>query len=167
MPVGLLVTGFIEKDFALRKKSYEIFGSIVIELLVSEAMKVSIDRQRPVEKYPGEVFPYRAVYGRSLPSGHTSLAFATAASLSLQFNKWYVTVPSYLWATSVAYSRIYLGVHYPSDVIAGAAVGIASAYLTHWLNHKLFQKKKTTALIPCINTIEFSYYAYPDIQNKY
>ena len=83
------------------------------------------------------------MHGRSFPSGHTSLAFSTAASLSIQFNKWYVTLPAYLWAGSVAYSRMYLGVHYPTDVLGGAAVGIGSAYLAHWLNQKFFKNKKT------------------------
>jgi membrane-associated phospholipid phosphatase len=141
VPVSLLVTGLIENNKDFKRKSYEIFSAIVIELAVSEAMKISIDRQRPAEKYPGEVFPYKNIYGRSFPSGHTSLAFATAASLSIQFKKWYVVVPAYLWAGSVGYSRIYLGVHYPSDVLGGAIVGIGSAYLSHWLNKQLFKRE--------------------------
>ena len=142
VPVGVLVTGFITKDRKFTRESYEIFGAIVIELAVSEAMKISFNRQRPGEKYPNDIFPYRDTKGRSFPSGHTSLAFASAASLSIQYKKWYITLPAYLWAGSVGYSRIYLGVHYPSDVLAGAAVGMGSAYLTHWLNKKLFPVKK-------------------------
>jgi undecaprenyl-diphosphatase len=105
-------------------------------------MKSGFKRQRPAETYPGIIIPYKIVYGRSFPSGHTSLVFASAASLSIQFKKWYVTVPAYLWAASVGYSRMYLGVHYPSDVITGAAVGIGSAYASQWLNKKLFPPKK-------------------------
>jgi membrane-associated phospholipid phosphatase len=143
VPLSLLAAGIIENDGHLKKESYEIFGSIAIEILLSEAMKISINRQRPAQKYPLEIFPYRKnINGQSFPSGHTSLAFASAASLSIQYKKWYVTVPAYLWATSVAYSRVYLGVHYPSDVLAGAAVGIGSAYLSHWLGKKIFAVKK-------------------------
>ncbi len=83
VPVSLLVTGLIENDKDLKIKSYEIFGAIFIELAVSEALKIGIDRQRPAEKYPGEVFPYMDISGKSFPSGHASLAFATAASLSI------------------------------------------------------------------------------------
>jgi len=142
IPISLLATGLLTQDLPLQRKSLEVFGSLVIELAISEAMKVSFNRLRPAEKYPGEIFPYHAIHGQSFPSGHASLAFSAAASLSIQCRKWYVTVPAYIWAASVGYSRIYLGVHYPSDVLGGAAVGIGSAYLTHWLNKKLFAAKK-------------------------
>jgi membrane-associated phospholipid phosphatase len=138
VPLSLLVTGFIKHDTCLKRRSYEILGSIALEIALSEAMKTAIDRQRPGEKHPDVIFPYKNLKGKSFPSGHTSLAFATAASLSIQYRKWYVTVPAYLWASSVGYSRIYLGVHYASDVLGGAAVGIGSAYLAHWLNQRLF-----------------------------
>ncbi|HMF69922.1 MAG TPA: phosphatase PAP2 family protein [Flavitalea sp.] len=140
-PVGLLLAGVIRKDSSLKFKSYEMFGAAITELTVSALMKIAINRPRPDEKYPADIYPYRDATGKSMPSGHTSLAFATAASLSLQFKKWYVVIPSYLWAASVGYSRMYLGVHYPSDIAAGAAVGVGSAYLANWLNRRFFQKK--------------------------
>ena len=143
IPVGLLTAGFIKNDPTLKRESYEIFGAIAIELILSESLKRIINRERPAERYPTDFFPYRDVHGKSFPSGHTSMAFATAASLSIQLRKWYVVVPAYLWAGSVGYSRIYLGVHYPSDVLGGAITGIGSAYLAHWLNQKLFRNKKT------------------------
>ena len=71
--------------------------------------------------------------GESFPSGHTSSAFCTATELALRYHTWYVIVPSYLFATSVAWARMYQGVHYPSDVLAGAVVGAGSA----WLGWKL------------------------------
>lgn len=141
IPVSIFVAGIISRNQELKKKSLEIFGALILELAVSEAMKVSFNRLRPGEKYPTEIFPYHRLHGKSFPSGHASLAFAAAASLSLQCKKWYVTLPAYAWAASVGYSRVYLGEHYPSDILAGAAVGIGSAYLAHWLNIKLFQKK--------------------------
>ena len=142
IPVTLLATGIITQNPQLRRKSLEVFGAIIVELAISETMKVSFNRLRPGEKYPGEIFPYRVIHGKSFPSGHSSLAFSAAASLSIQYKKWYVTVPAYIWAASVGYSRVYLGEHYPSDVLGGAAVGIGSAYLAHWLNKQLFQSKR-------------------------
>ena len=141
IPLSLLAAGFIENDPALKRRSYTILGGIAIELIVSETLKTIVDRERPAEKYPGDIFPYKDIHGRSFPSGHTSLAFAAAAGLSIQYRKWWVVAPAYLWAGSVGYSRIYLGVHYPSDVLAGAAIGIGSAYLAHWLRQKLFRQK--------------------------
>jgi membrane-associated phospholipid phosphatase len=141
IPITAFIIGAVRHDPHLKETAYETFGSVAVELIISEAVKMGLNRQRPAEKYPTEIFPYRDVHGRSFPSGHTSLAFATAASLSLQCREWWVVVPAYAWATSVGYSRMYLGVHYPSDILGGAAAGIGSAYLSHWLNHKLFDKK--------------------------
>jgi undecaprenyl-diphosphatase len=69
--------------------------------------------------------------------------------MSIQYKKWYVVVPAFAWAGSVGYSRLYLGEHYPTDVFAGAAIGIGSAYLSEWLNKKLFpQTPKGTTKTP-------------------
>jgi membrane-associated phospholipid phosphatase len=143
IPVSLLAAGLIEKDPGLKRKSYEIFGAITIDLIITEVLKYSINRPRPGDKYPTEIFPYKeGVHNRSFPSGHTSLAFSTATSLFIQYKKWYIVVPAFLWAGSVGYSRIYLGVHYFSDVMAGAALGVGSAYLSHWVFKKVFTKKQ-------------------------
>lgn len=77
-----------------------------------------------------------------MPSGHTSTAFATATSLSLAYPKWYVVAPSFVWAGAIGYSRMHLGVHYPSDVLAGAIVGSGSAYLTYKANQWINKKRK-------------------------
>ena len=69
------------------------------------------------------------------------MAFATATSLSLTYPKWYIIVPAYSWAGAVGYSRMHLGVHYPSDVFIGALVGAGSAWLTHAMNKKLLKVK--------------------------
>lgn len=61
------------------------------------------------------------------PSGHTSRAFALATAIS--FEKPLLMVPAYILATTVGFSRIYLGVHYPSDVIAGAMLGVTVSLL--------------------------------------
>jgi membrane-associated phospholipid phosphatase len=61
--------------------------------------------------------------------------------LSIAFPKWYVIAPSFLWASGVGYSRMHLGVHYPSDVLVGALVGSGTAFLTHFLNKKILAKR--------------------------
>lgn len=143
IPAGMLAAGFLTKDSSLKARSLEVLGSVVLTAIATEGLKIMINRDRPYQKYPLEIFPYKgSEKGKSFPSAHTSLSFATATSLALVYKKWYVTVPAFVWATGVGYSRLYLGEHYPSDVIAGAAVGIAGAYASHWLNKKLFQKKK-------------------------
>ncbi|MBK9660137.1 MAG: phosphatase PAP2 family protein [Chitinophagaceae bacterium] len=98
---------------------------------------------RPHEYEPTLIALKNAKNG-SFPSGHTAEAFATATSLTLMTHKWYVAVPAYTWATLVGQSRLYLGVHYPSDVIGGAITGIGSAWLSYKLNKWMHHSKKKT-----------------------
>jgi membrane-associated phospholipid phosphatase len=60
----------------------------------------------------------------------------------MAYPKWYVVVPSFVWASSVGYSRMHLGVHYPSDVLVGALVGSGSAVLMNKANEWLNKKRK-------------------------
>lgn len=69
--------------------------------------------------------------GFALPSGHATLAFALATSVSLTHPEWYVALPVYTWATSVSAARVWHGVHYPTDVLAGAATGTLVAWVVH------------------------------------
>jgi undecaprenyl-diphosphatase len=141
-PVSMFAVGFFTKDKKLQQQSYKVVGSLLINTAITQAMKYSINRQRPYDAYPTIINPYTIEKDASFPSGHTSTAFALATSMSIQYKKWYVVVPAFAWAGSVGYSRMYLGEHYPTDVLAGAAIGIGSAYLSEWLNKKLFKKSK-------------------------
>ena len=126
-----------------KEKSPRLITNHLIVLALTEGMKYAIDRQRPYEKYPNLINAYEtSEKGKSFPSGHTALAFNTATIVSMRYHKWYLTVPAYMWATSVGYSRLYLGEHYPSDVFVAAAVGVGSAYLSEWLNKKILPKKR-------------------------
>lgn len=71
------------------------------------------------------------------PSGHAALSFAVATSLALSYSQWEVAVPAITWALLVSTSRVWLGVHYPSDVAAGAILGVASAYSVHLLQDEI------------------------------
>jgi membrane-associated phospholipid phosphatase len=139
--VGTLVTGFIKKDSRLKRNGYETLISIGVSTLISEGLKSAFRRTRPADAYPNDVFVSRPAHGRSFPSGHTTLAFATATSVALQYKKWYIVVPSYLWAASIGYSRMYLGKHYPSDVLAGTIIGIGSGFFSHWVTKKIFKRQ--------------------------
>ena len=146
-PVGLLTAGIIRHDKQLQKEALYVAGGFIVSSIVTQGMKRIIQRDRPFVTYPFIV--KRDVGGSySFPSGHTSAAFCTATSLSLLFPKWYVIVPSYLYAATVGYSRMYQGVHYPSDVLAGAVVGAGSAWLSYkvekWQNKKNQPNQKTT-----------------------
>jgi membrane-associated phospholipid phosphatase len=144
-PIIIFSVGAIQKDSSLKRKGLYIGESILLATFITTALKYGVNRTRPFVTYP---YLEKETSGGSpsFPSGHTSDAFATATSLSIAFPKWYVIAPSFLWASAVGYSRMDLGVHYPSDVLAGAVVGAGSAYLCYKVNKWLFKKRKNQML---------------------
>jgi len=142
VPVALGIAAIIEKDEDLLKSALCVGVSMGISVVTTYTVKHAVGRPRPFITYPQYITAYEDIHSNSFPSGHTSYAFATATALSLQYPKWYVIAPGYLWASSVGYSRMNLGVHYPSDVVAGALVGIGSAYLSYKINNWLYEKPK-------------------------
>ena len=138
-PILIFGTGLIEKDQELKQKGLMIGESFLVTTIFATTLKHAVNRARPFETYP-DIQKLAAGGSSSFPSGHTSDAFSTATSLSLAFPKWYVIAPSYTYATLVGYSRMHLGVHYPSDVLAGAIIGAGSAFLCYkaqkWINHR-------------------------------
>lgn len=138
LPAGMFIASKINKNKAAEKKSIELAGSVVIAAASAQVFKLVVNRQRPYEKYTF-IHPYEIENDNSFPSSHTSVAFAAATTLSIQYKKWYVTVPAYVWAAGVGYSRLYLGEHYPTDVLAGAVLGAGSAVVSHVISKKIFK----------------------------
>jgi membrane-associated phospholipid phosphatase len=132
-PLAMGVTALITQNDELLNQTIEIGAASALNMGMTYLLKYSIDRDRPNTTYP-DINPKSSVGSPSFPSGHTSSSFAAATSLSLMYPKWYVIAPSLIWAGSVGYSRMYLGVHYPSDVAAGALLGVGSAWLAHMAN---------------------------------
>lgn len=148
IPAGMGIYALIKKDQPLLKDAIYI-GTTVIEAVgVTYGLKHIIGRERPFVKYPNDIHPYGApdIDSPSFPSGHTAAAFSLATSLSITYPKWYVIAPSAVWACGVGFARMNQGVHYPSDVIAGAAIGVgcafANVYVNRWLNKVLFGEKR-------------------------
>jgi len=126
VPTGVFAGGVIANDKGTRQNAMYIASSSAVNLLLTTVIKKIVRRPRP---FLGRV-KINAVYhpgSTSFPSGHASSSFTTATALSQVYNKWYVIAPAYLWAGSVSYSRMYLGVHYPTDVTAGAVLGTSTA----------------------------------------
>ena len=98
--------------------------AIALTYVANTAIKVTISRARPLL----EGLPHLTgtLSGRSYPSAHSSMSFAGARALSYALP----ATPLYAAAGVMAVSRPYLGVHYPTDVLAGAVLGTAMAELT-------------------------------------
>ncbi len=139
-PVVMYGIGLIEGDSAIKQKAIYIGASVISSAVLTTILKKAVNRPRPFVTYP-DIEKLSDGGSGSFPSGHTSSAFSLATSLSLAYPKWYVIAPSLVWAGAVGYSRMDLGVHYPSDVLAGAALGAGSAWLCYIVNKKLNVRK--------------------------
>ena len=139
IPIALIGTGLIRKDKEQTITGITIGSGILLATVVSTKLKYSIKRTRPFVTYP-DIEKATDAGSPSFPSGHSSDAFSTATAVSLAYPKWYVIVPAFTWASAVGYSRMHLGVHYPSDVLVGAITGSLSAYLCYkgqkWINNR-------------------------------
>lgn len=147
VPVVQGITALATHNDQLLKDALCTGVSLGVATALTYGLKYTVRRPRPYEAYPDYIRNVETEGSPSFPSGHTSIAFSTATSLTLQYPKWYVIVPSYLWAGGVAYSRLNLGVHYPTDVLAGAVLGAGSAFLTYKLNQLLWRKLDDKKLI--------------------
>lgn len=118
----VFIFSFIRKQSLLRYYSLILAIILIVVAVVSPVMKSLIYRERPF--YTHQHIEKRSEGGESsFPSGHSMEAFALAVTLSLCFRRKSITITSITWALLVGYSRIVLGVHYPSDVLAGMLVG--------------------------------------------
>lgn len=91
--------------------------------LLSLTLKTAVDRPRPFETIP-QVDPLiGATVGQSMPSGHAATSFAGAVVLTYLLPR--AAPLFFLLAAAVAFSRVYVGVHYVSDVLVGALLGTA------------------------------------------
>lgn len=139
-PIIAMIISMFKKNIVLKHNAFRIFVPVAISAIIANILKYAIDLPRPYEIYP---FIEKLGVGGSpsFPSGHTADAFAFAVALALISPKWYIVVPSLLWAMLIGYSRMALGVHFPSDVLAGAIIGTTSAMMCFW-----FEKRKISGL---------------------
>jgi len=127
--LGLSLVGGVLDRSSLKDFGATALDSLAVAGIFTEALKVAFGRARPIKgKGSGSYDPFSS--RDSFPSGHTSVAFAMATDFSDQY-KGHQAVPilSYSLAGLVGFSRINDNEHFASDVLAGAALGIATAKL--------------------------------------
>lgn len=116
------------------------------DLVASQGLKPVIDRERPCHALSDLVPAAKCGVGRSMPSSHATVAFAFLVSAAPTVRLgWWLLSPL---AAGVAGSRVLLGVHYPSDVGAGAVVGSLVGGLAGWLRRKKERGLKASSSSP-------------------
>ena len=136
---GITLLIFFSFLYFFRKKSFffgltsSLTALILVEIFV-QLGKYFIHRPRPVISLPdiqvlGPLLKYS-----SFPSGHSAVAFTGAVLFSYFFPRFAWIF--YLLAFLVAFSRLYLGVHFPSDVLVGGTIGYFNGKIGLWLNSK-------------------------------
>ncbi len=135
VPAIMLITGLLKKEKTLWRNALAILLPVAISAIVANILKFSLDMPRPYELYP---FIEKLSSGGSpsFPSGHTADAFAFAVAAGLVYPRWYIIFPGLIWASLVGTSRMWLGVHFPSDVVAGAIIGTACAGIYYWIRKR-------------------------------
>ena len=137
IPFFIFFYSYLKKDLVLKLKAWRIVASIAFDSIIITMLKYSINRQRPFE-IDNHIEKLSSGGSPSFPSGHTSTAFLIATTITILFsnNKWLLSI-IWLWAFVVAYTRLALGVHYPSDVIGGMIIGASNAIIVN----RIFIKK--------------------------
>lgn len=121
------------------KNSWWVFGGVALTILISDQvtsglMKPFFERLRPChdERWEGIIHNYGRCGGLfGFASSHAANTFGLAVFLNLKMRGKLRFLPwLFLWATVISYTRIYLGVHYPLDILIGGLVGAAAGWIS-------------------------------------
>jgi len=133
----IIIYGFIKKTDFLKFRKYQVAFAFAINAIIITILKYTINRPRPfeVDKY---IEKLTSGGSPSFPSGHTGDAMVVAVSMSLLFSKqkWLLII-IWIWAIAVAYSRIVLGVHYPSDILDSVIISLITAFASQKIFNKI------------------------------
>lgn len=134
--IGVIL--LIQKKY--RKTGFASLIALFITSIMGEGIiKNIVQRPRPFITHPDISIIINAPISFSFPSGHTASSFAAAVVLGYYINGWRYVF--YIFATLIAFSRIYLCVHYPSDIIGGIVLGVICGLLTIRIIDKFNLKK--------------------------
>ena len=119
-----------------RPAGLTVAAALVLDLVVCNGvLKPLFGRVRPCVVNPAVELLVACPTDASFPSGHTAASFAAAGALRAAGSR--LWLPSLVLAALIAFSRLYLYVHWPSDVLCGAVLGWALGYAARWLLGKV------------------------------
>lgn len=122
-----------------RKQGIALALGLAIEVLCCNViLKPLVGRIRPCDVREAVQLLVARPTDYSFPSGHTGASFAAVSALC--FSKSKLWIPSFVLSVLIAFSRLYLYVHYPSDVLAGILIGIMAGYMGAKLSRLLSEK---------------------------
>lgn len=118
---------------------FSLLGSLLINNII---LKNAVARIRPYEVVDGLQLLVRKATDFSFPSGHTGSSFAAAVMMCLALPKRY-GIPALIYAFLMGFSRLYVGIHYPTDVLTGAVTGTLCAFMVYAIYKKKFCQEKS------------------------
>ncbi len=136
-----------------REKGEQVMLALIGTLVVNNILKAIIMRPRPIGEPGIRSTEVDSATGSSFPSGHTQNTAATAAGLYGAFRKRRVLFVGILAVLLAVWSRLYVGVHWPSDVLAGAALGVLTSLILYRLTYYNVVEKKTAFAILAIAAV--------------
>jgi undecaprenyl-diphosphatase len=108
-----------------------VLAALLLSTLIVKIIKTSVSRIRPFLKIQNLNIMKIGIDQYSFPSGHTAAAFSLGITVALSVPG--LSLICILLAVSVGISRMYLGVHYPTDVLAGSIIGTLSSFLFYFI----------------------------------
>ena len=125
--IWLLLAGVLLLTPKHRRAGAAVLAGLVLEIICCNmVLKPLVARVRPCDVNTAVQLLIARPDDFSFPSGHTGASFAAAAALFADRNR--LWIPSLILAILIAFSRLYLYVHYPTDILAGAAIGIMAGW---------------------------------------
>ena len=125
--IWIAVTLFLLSSKKYRKIGYLALISLIINaIIVNVILKNLMHRARPFEEIPDIILLIKAPKDFSFPSGHTSASFTMVYVFYKHLKKYFPVV--LITSIIIAFSRLYLTVHFPSDVLAGVLIGLFSGF---------------------------------------
>ena len=122
-----------------RKVGAAVLAGLVLEVVCCNlVLKPLVARIRPCDINTAVQLLIARPDDFSFPSGHTGASFAAAAALYASRNR--LWIPALILAVLIAFSRLYLYVHYPTDIFAGAVIGIMTGWVGAKLTHVIWRK---------------------------